>query len=425
MTIFKLAILTSTMWQASVSTMEGRSFKGEVATVTSKTVVVNVDTEATTVPMASVLKITFDNAALPGNPNAVQQQAAVQLMDGSVLSAESLTATADIINLSSTLLKELQLPRNAVRAIRLKPMQQEFELQWDGFTDRSEEKDLLVIQKRNSDGLDFLAGNVAAITKEQISFLLDGDEIPVPRARVFGIVFTELSESNLKGSITLRTTDGQTIMASSVEFATDEFQVEASWQQSLKISQDSLAEIDFSSGRLHYLSDLDPITEEYFGLDPVGQEWGTLFDADRKTRTGLSSQWKMSRDRFMNNGRPPLTLRSKTYSKGLCLFPSAKVEYALDRRYSQFKAIVGVDDDVAFQQPQKGRQTVVELRIEADGEILFQQLISAIADPIELNLPVTDRNTLSIFADFGDDSSVCDYLDLANAVLVVQSQTKD
>lgn len=427
MTILKLAILASTMWQtagwqATVSTMEGRSFQGEVATVTAKAVMMELGTESATIPVDSVLNINFQNPEAPGNNAAVQQQTAVQLRDGSILSAESLAATADEISLTNDALKELKFARSIVRAIRLKPMQQEFELQWDGFMSRSEDKDLLVIQKRNSDGLDFLAGNIAAINETEILFLLDGDEIPVPRTRVFGIVFAELSESNLKGSIMLRTTDGQVIMANSVEFAANEFRIETSWRQSLKLPQGTVTEIDFSSGRLHYLSDLKPITEEYFGLDPVGQEWGTLFDADRKTRTGLSSQWKMSTDRFMNNGRPSLTLRSKTYSKGLCLFPSAKVEYALDRQYSQFTAIVGVDDDVAFQQPRKGQQTMVELRVEADGEILFQQLISAIADPIKLNLPVTNRNTLSIFVDFGDNSSVCDYLDLANAVLVVQAQ---
>lgn len=424
MTILKLAILTSTMWQATVSTMEGQSFKGNVAEVTSSSIVIEVGSETSTIPIDTVLNLTFPDSSPDDISGEIAQQAAVELLDGSVLAAESLVATADEVVSSNATIKQLKLPRSDVRAIRLKPMQKQFELQWDSFRSRSEDQDLLVIQKRNSDGLDFLAGNIAAITTTEISFLLDGDEIPVPRERVFGIVFAELSKANLNGSITVKTADDQTIKASRVAFAANEFQIETSWKQILKLPKSSIAEVDFSSGRLHYLSDLEPITEEYFGLDPVGQEWGTLFDADRKTRTGLSSQWKMSRDRFMNNGRPPLTLRSTTYSKGLCLFPHAKVEYALDRQYSQFKAIVGVDDDVAFQQPRRGQQTMVELRIESDGQILFQQLISAIADPIELNLPVSGRNTLSIFVDFGDDSSVCDYLDLANAVLIVQPQDK-
>lgn len=432
MMILKLAILTSTMWQtadrqATVSTMEGRSLTGVVATATSKAIVLESEGEPSTIPLDSVLNIRFGSSATSSsnsNSNSMQadQQAAIQLKDGSVLAVESIASTADTLSLTSPLMKEVQLSRSDVRAIRFQPMQKEFELQWDGFIGRSDQKDLLVIQKRNSDGLDFLTGNVSAISETEVSFLLDGDEIPVPRTRVFGLVLAELAESNLNGTTTLRTVDGQTIMIRSMEFAEGQFQIETSWKQSLSLPQDAVQEIDFSSGRLNYLSDLTPITEEYFGLDPIGQEWGTLFDDDRKTRTGLSSQWKMSTDQFMNNGRPPLTLRSKTYAKGLCLFPNAKVEYALDRKYSQFKAIVGVDDDVAFQQPRNGQQTMVELRVEADGEILFQQLISAIADPIELNLDVTDRNTLSIFVDFGDGSSVCDYLDLANALLIVKPQ---
>ena len=428
MMILKLAILTSMMWQtadsqATVSTMEGRSLEGVVATATSTTIVLESEGESNTIPVDSVLSIHFGKSATSGNNVQVNQQPAVRLRDGSILTAESIAGTADTVSLTNPQIKEVQLSRGDVRAIRLKPMEKQFELQWDGFIGRSDQKDLLVIQKRSSDGLDFLTGNVSAISETEVSFLLDGDEIPVPRTRVFGLVLAELAESNLNGNIALQTTDGQTIMIRSIEFADGDFQIETSWKQSSLLPQDAVQEIDFSSGRLNYLSDLKPITEEYFGLDPVGQEWGTLFDDDRRTRTGLSSQWRMSTDQFMNNGRPPLTLRSKTYAKGLCLFPNAKVEYALDRRYSQFKAIVGVDDDVAFQQPRKGQQTMVELRVEADGEVLFQQLISAIADPIDLNLDLTNRNTLSIFVDFGDDSSACDYLDLANALLIVKSQT--
>lgn len=421
-TIFKLAVLTSTMWQATVSTMEGKSVQGQIATVTSQTVTMEGGNESTTISMDSVLAIKFSDPPSTDNTEKFERQPAIELRNNSTLSAESVLATADQVSLSNTLMKDVKLPRNAVRAIRLKPLERKLALQWKAFTERSEDTDLLVVQKRGSDGLDFLAGNIAAINQTEILFLLDGDEIPVPRARVFGIIFAQLSKPTLVGSIAVQTTDGQTIMASKIEFSAKNFQMKTSWQQSFTLPENAVASIDFSSGRRHYLSDLDPITEEYFGLDPVGQQWGTLFDADKKSRTGLSSQWRMSRDHFMNNGRPPLTLRSQTYAKGICLFPNAKIEYALDRKYSQLRAIVGVDDDVAFQQPQKGQPTMVELRIEADGNILFEQKISAIADPIELSLPITNRNTLSIFVDFGDNSSVCDYLDLANAVLIVEAE---
>lgn len=420
MTILKLAILTTTMWQASVSTMEGQSVKGKVSSLTAQAVLVTDGTKESSLPLDNVLSIEFEADSAVDNSTNIQQQPAVQLADGSNLIAESLTATADQISLTNSSLKEVTLARGVVQSIRLLPLTTELELQWQSFIQRNEEKDLLVIRKKSGDGLDFMPGNVASVSETEILFLLDGDEIPVPRERVFGIVFAKASRDSLSSSIAVQFHNEQLLMVTSVSLNSDEFTAQSSWGQTFALPESLVSKIDFSTGRLHYLSDLDPITEEYFGLDPDGQEWGELFDADRRTRTGLSSQWKMSRDRFMNNGRPALTLRSQSYKKGICLFPSAKVEYALDERYSHLKAVVGVDDDVAFQQPRKGKSTVVELRIEADGELLFQQLISAIGEPIDLNLPLAGKNTLTISVDFGDDSSVCDYLDLANAVLIVK-----
>ena len=119
-----------------------------------------------------------------------------------------------------------------------------------------------------------------------------------------------------------------------------------------------------------------------------------------------------------------MTLRGQRYQKGLCIFPSAKIEYALDGNYSSLKAIVGVDDDVAFNQQKGAPDTVVELKVLADGEQVFRRLIAAREEQVMLDLNLSNVNTLSIVVDFGDGSSMCDYLDLADARLVVDTSQK-
>lgn len=88
------------------------------------------------------------------------------------------------------------------------------------------------------------------------------------------------------------------------------------------------------------------------------------------------------------------------------------------------KALVGVDDDVAFNQQEGRKPTAVELRIEADGEQIFKTLINALDDPLPVDLKMTGVSTLSIIVDFGDGSSVCDFLDLADARLIVDTSAK-
>ena len=82
------------------------------------------------------------------------------------------------------------IPRDAVRAMRLQALKPEWSLEWAAFLERENARDILVVLKRDEAGLDFLSGVVAHVGAEEVQFLLDGDEIPVPRARVFGVVFS-------------------------------------------------------------------------------------------------------------------------------------------------------------------------------------------------------------------------------------------
>ncbi|MCA9050576.1 MAG: NPCBM/NEW2 domain-containing protein [Planctomycetaceae bacterium] len=269
--------------------------------------------------------------------------------------------------------------------------------------------------------MDFLSGLVSAVTESEVSFLLDGDQIPVPRQRVTGIVFAEAdgSAGAPAGMASLSMNDGSRLKVSQVTLESGQVTATASWGQKLAFDAKLLSGIDFSSGRLHYLSDLEPLTEQYFGLDPSGKGWTDLFDEDSATRTGLSRLWKMSRDSFPNNGRPPLTLDHRQYRKGLCIFPKARIEYALDGRYLTFTALVGIDDEVAFNQRKGLPPTQAELIIEGDGRQLVRRSVTATESPFPLELDVKNITTLVVAVDFGDGDSVCDYVDLADARLIV------
>jgi hypothetical protein len=66
----------------------------------------------------------------------------------------------------------------------------------------------------------------------------------------------------------------------------------------------------------------------------------------------------------------------------------------------------------------------VELRVEADGAEVFRKLINAPDKPFLLDLDLSDVTTLTVIVDFGDGQSTCDYLDLADAKLIVDTKQK-
>lgn len=406
-----------------VSKLDGVSVTGDLQSLDEDQLVLSdSDAKPVTIAIDDILKVEFGKVVTPA---AQKDVLSIILNDSSSIPTKVTTSTATQVIAESTLLGEVTVPRESVQALILRQVKADWEPQWLAFLARSNKKDMLVVEKRDGSGLDFLAGVVVSVNDSNVPFLLDGSEIPVPRKRIVGVVFAKPEEpAGVSTGIAIELHDGAIVRGQDAFLEDGKLSFEASWQQFMEVDIAGVASIDFSSGRLHFLSDLEPIEEKYFGLEPPGQEWGTQFEADRSTRTGLSSLWRMSKDRFPNSGRPPLTLRGQRFRKGLCIFPSAKIEYALDGKYSSLKSLVGVDDDVALNQQEGRKPTAVELRIEADGVQVFKTLISAVDDPLPIDLKLTGVNTLSLFVDFGDGSSVCDFLDLADARLIVDTSAK-
>lgn len=422
--IAKLIAISLTLIDVRVDTLDGRVTDGSLQKLDTTSILVSLsDGESKAIPLSDVLELNFTNADRGSIDNQAPMQGLLRI--GSRIDLSEATASAETATLQSPVFGELTIPRTDVRALRLQELKLEWQPQWDAFLERNNEKDLLIVAKRDGTGLDFLTGVVSKIESDTVPFLLDGDEIPVPRSRVFGIVFKAAEKSApTVNAVALKINGGGLVHATNLNLNSEQLEFQSPWGQQLSLAVDRLSSIDFSGGRLHYLSDLEPLSERYFGLDPPDKKWGTIFDDDAATRMGLSSQWRFSRDRFPNNGRPPLMLDQQVYQKGLCIFPSAAIEYALDGHYSRFTAVVGIDDDVAFNQ-QKGRPpTAVELRIEVDGKEVLKKLIHAPDKPFPLELEMNGATTLLIIVDFGDGESTCDYLDLADARLIIATEQK-
>jgi hypothetical protein len=197
--------------------------------------------------------------------------------------------------------------------------------------------------------------------------------------------------------------------------------IETSWNQTLTIPLAAIHTIDFSSERFHYLSDLDPVKETYLGTHPKGSPLEELLKSDDVLGKEALKLWKLHRDKIPMGpfGPLPLTLKGKIYKKGIWLFPKCRIDYALDGQYSTFQTIAGVDDEVASNCSTPDHPSKVQLTILADGDEVWKQLIEAPADPVTINLDVSKIRTLSILVDFGDGDSACDFLDLADARLLV------
>lgn len=113
----------------------------------------------------------------------------------------------------------------------------------------------------------------------------------------------------------------------------------------------------------------------------------------------------------------PIRMAGKTYRSGLGLHSFCELTYGLDGRYGRFVAVVGIDDAVR-------PSGAAELTVLADGRVLAGPIALTGRDkPETLRLNVAGARKLTIRVGFGADGlDVSDHVDLAAARLIPSAE---
>jgi hypothetical protein len=186
-----VAAVAQTGTMTKVSALDGTIQQGTLVLISPDEVELQVDASSVKLSMSDIMLIDF-----PDTKSAVSDEPQiVSLLDGSQLNCSGANRTAMELTVSSATFGELKIANKHVRSIRLQADNPAYRSQWNTFLKRETDKDLLIVAKRDGSGLDFLAGVVSAIGSEKTEFLLDGETVPVPAARVYGVIFASATSS--------------------------------------------------------------------------------------------------------------------------------------------------------------------------------------------------------------------------------------
>jgi len=153
----------------------------------------------------------------------------------------------------------------------------------------------------------------------------------------------------------------------------------------------TLAKLDFSRGKLAYLSDLNP-TRETMTLATEDDDQYARFARYRKD---------------LNLDNQPIKLSGKQFAKGVALHAGTMLIYPLGGDYKEFRAVLGVDDGVET-------ESRVDVIIEGDGRELFRGQVKAKDPPKPLAVDVRGVRDLRIIVratgllDFGAQVALAD-----------------
>lgn len=378
-----------------LETVKGDRHKGQLVELTPAAVTLRSGEANVQVPLAEVLVLQFP-ASKPGEP--ITPAAVVALLDGSRLTCTKFSIAGTQAQLETVLFGPLAVPVSALAHVRFGLSGAKQEEAWSGLLARESKKDLLVVKK--GDLLDHLAGVVGEVD-DKVKFLLDGDEIPVNREKVYGIVYASRAAAAKPSACRVELAGGDALQAAQVAWNGAALVATLAVGPQMTVPVEKIQSLDFSSGKVRYLSSLEPREMKHV---PYFGEREKLYD--------------YRRDRSLGGG--PLRLGRKSYSRGLAIYSQTRLKYRIGGEYSRFQAVMGIDAEVA-------PLGVVDVEIKGDGKVLHKSKVRGVDPPVPLDLDVTGVRDLEIFVDYGleprEDGLVVsidlsDHLDLADAKLI-------
>ncbi len=376
-----------------VTKLDGDSLTGELESVSTAEIVVAADGESHAIPTDELHEVRPSADAAAASPLTVaRSEISVRLRDGSLLLPGEFVASQREATLTSPQLGELRVPKRSVASVRLSRTGPKLNAAWQTLLERKPRDDLVIVRK--GDALDHVEGVVGAINAKSVNLLLDGRAIPIPRNRVFGVIYATGKSTGAKPLCRFDLIDGQQLVAAAVQFEDGTFTVAMTTGGKVNIPATEVRRIDFSLGKIRSLAEIDPASVRY--PDDLLPE--------------LQSIWKYRRGR--NSRGEPLLLGGRTYEDGLWIHSGTTLRYRLGREYRRLRGLMGIDEDIGDCSPE------VAVVLRGDGRVLLDVTLRRGDDLHELDIDVKGLRDLEIEVTGTDPDGICEHLDLVEARLI-------
>lgn len=382
-----LGCLVCLVWSASpqieVTTLSGETFSGTLTALNATELQLENGADSQKkISTRELLDVVFKRDAAPAPPSTSDTAplAVVELVDGHHLSARRVTSTSSEVKIQHPALGQLSLPRAQVQSVRLSPEDSAVASAWKDLKRRDKKQDYLVIRK--GDVLDHLDGVVGALDEASLKFLLDGEQVDVKRARIFGWVHATQARKPVVEGLRVNLTGGDSLAASSIRWENGQWLLQIpGQQQAVTLPPESVQSLDYSAGRVLFLSAQEPRDVEYVDYFGFGEDL----------------QWRYQRDSNLF-GRP-LKVGTRTYSRGLALHSKTRLVYRLGGDYRRLTAVVGLDPELLPNAEPAINNA--RLTIRGDKKVLFEADVRAGEAPVPLDLPVAGVIEVEILVDYG------------------------
>jgi len=389
--MLNLLLLTSSVLaagpQVEIHTLDKQVVTGVLAGLTADGATVQTADGEKTIALKQIMAFqpTPAPAAREENPTIW-----LELADGGRLTAKDFSVAKRIAKVTLTDGEVFEFPARMLRWVRFSASESKADAQWDEALKSKAGGDLLVVRKK--DALDFLEGSIGNVAPDKVDFQLGGDPLEVKRLRVDGLIYVS-SVRDLKDPVCqFEDVTGWRLPARVIEWE-EGWKITTPAGVTLKRPAAALRKLDFSTGKVLFLSDLN---------------WES---AQTKSAFSLESE-KLKEEQAPHRDRPPwgkeLKINGQVFPKGLCLASRTQLVYRLPAGLRVFQCAAGIDDSMAKASAR------VRLRILADDKTVVDEEIRKGDKVRDFEVGILNVNRLTILVEH-DVAAAAGRLTLGNA----------
>ncbi len=391
-TLALLAIFSQTT--PTIRTVDGLEVTGVIAAADNTKWLLQTPKGNKSIPMDQVLGIDFG-----AKQKIPAQFCEVILIDGSKLRGTSFVVKNDKLELTSSENSILVIPLSKISGVLRPGHDATHQADWKERANRSRRRDILAIARKDKDNpekttINGLEGTLGKGSEDgkSIGFtpVSGKNELPVPQANLHGLLWLRGADPTLLAPLgKAEDSFGEQLEIAKIRSASGSvLAVTLACGIDLNLPYDRLVRIDFSRGKLAWLSDLDWLDGAVTGFD------------DRLDR--------VRRNTNLDGGT--IKIDGVPYSRGLAIPAPSSLSYSLGGEYRELQALIGLEDGTG------SGDGVVRLRVEGDGKMLanFEITRGGKAKPEKLSINLKDVQILKILVESPDLSPFGRHLILAN-----------
>lgn len=391
--------------EATILTLDGKMHRGALASWNQTSLVVATSDGSVQIPAEELLSVAFADRAIQEDARPM-----IELVDGTQLVADRYTSSGKVATIGLQLTGALQsTPTSRVHRVEFAPLADKLGSLWQTLDAKDLIGDALVIRKQVDAGgatqLDFLTGVVQDISAQEVSFVWDGDAIDVRLGKVAGVAYYRPSADEPGAPLCwIRTKDGSTLAARTVVQQQGRLHVETVAGLKLKFASDAVAEADYSVGKLHYLSDLEPIAQRWTPYVALPEGASRLAASGLPRYDGAQDGGDLVLEVVGEDG----TRRIQSFRKGIALRSSTELVYRVPDEMRLLVAQAGIH-------PNARAHGHVTLEIYADRSLVWEGEVAGGEPPQSIEASIAGARRLRIVVGYGDNLDYGDQLHLVEA----------